>query len=112
MMFPKIDYVRSARLMGAYRLIPCQCCGRDDGTVVGAHSNQAIHGKGRSIKASDQYCASLCTRCHAALDQGRDMNRAERNLLWYLAHIKTVQLLRERNLWPKDIPTPTMELPE
>jgi hypothetical protein len=48
----KFVYVRSPALMKAYRLICCQHCGRDDGTVCGAHSNWAVHGKGRSIKAS------------------------------------------------------------
>jgi ferredoxin len=66
----KFTYVRSKSLMEMYRTIPCQNCGADDGTVCGAHSNLAEHGKGRGIKASDEYCASLCNRCHVWLDQG------------------------------------------
>lgn len=56
--------------MAMYRTIPCQNCLANDGTVCGAHSNQSKHGKGRGIKASDKYCASLCSKCHAWLDFG------------------------------------------
>ncbi len=56
--FLKFPYVRSDKLMRAYGKIPCQHCGADDGTVVGAHSNWSCHGKGRGIKARDVYCAS------------------------------------------------------
>lgn len=104
--FPKIEYVRSPKLMQAYRKIPCQHCGVDDGTVVGAHSNMAEHGKGRGIKASDDRAASLCHRCHMAVDQGRCMSRTERVRVWTLAHIKTVLELVRRGLWPADVPVP------
>jgi len=81
MRFPKHQYIRSPALMKAYRQIPCQHCGAEDGTVCGAHSNQSADGKGRSIKADDNKCASLCFRCHAALDQGSFMARAEREAI-------------------------------
>lgn len=76
---PKFSYVRSPALMALYRTIPCQNCGREDGTVVGAHSNQAIFGKGRGIKASDDRCASLCARCHNDVDQSYCLTGDERN---------------------------------
>ena len=103
-MRPKFTYVRSKKLMEAYRAIPCQHCGRDDGTVCGAHSNQAKHGKGRGIKASDIYCASLCSRCHSMLDQGYSMTREEREAMWEKAHSETWPKLVIGGLWPADIP--------
>ena len=95
--FPKTAYVRSKALMTAYRTIPCQNCGADDQTVCGAHSNASEHGKGRSIKASDDKCASLCHRCHTALDQGSEMSREERVRMWTEAHEKTMRALIERS---------------
>jgi hypothetical protein len=105
---PKHEYIRSEALMRAYRLIPCQNCGADDGTVCGAHSNWAEHGKGRSIKADDNRCASLCHTCHGMLDQGSILGRAERMALWWNAHIKTVGELQARSLWPERIPIPDL----
>ncbi|MBA3591658.1 MAG: hypothetical protein H0W38_19235, partial [Methylibium sp.] len=92
--FPKTAYIRSPALMRAYREIPCQgnsksegaICGAIDGTVCGAHSNQSVHGKGRSIKASDDKCASLCHRCHTKLDQGPFLSREARRQMWQRAH--------------------------
>ena len=105
-MFPKTQYVRSPKLMRAYRKIECQNCGIDDGSVCGAHSNSASDGKGRSIKATDTACASLCHVCHLALDQGRSMSRSERVKLWADAHAKTVRALIERGLWPQGVEIP------
>lgn len=110
-MIPKFDYVRSPALLKACREIPCQNCGRTDGTVVAAHSNQAEHGKGRGIKASDVYVAALCTWCHTDLDQGSRMNRAERVSMWTTAHVRTVAELQRLNLWPARIPAPQQETP-
>lgn len=104
--FHKHVYVRSKALMAAYRLIPCQACGVDDGTVAGAHSNSSTFGKGRGIKADDNRCASLCFRCHGQLDQGNRMDRQERDAMWCDAHRKTVRTLVQRGLWPLDVPIP------
>lgn len=104
---PKHDYVRSPKLREAYRLIPCQLCGRDDGTVCCAHSNWSIHGKGKAIKADDNRGASLCAACHVPLlDQGSALSRAERQALWWDAHVKTVTLLLSLGHWPAGIPVP------
>lgn len=106
-------YVRSSALMQAYRMICCQHCGRDDGTVCGAHSNWAIHGKGRGIKADDNRCASLCFICHSLLDQGSEMSEYGRRRLWWLAHKNTVYLLVFECLWPADVPVPpVLEFPK
>ncbi len=92
--------------MVAYRKIPCQWCGVDDGTVCGAHANTAAMGKGRGIKASDQFAASLCHHCHMLVDQGRSMSRAQRARVWTEAHVKTVAELVRLGLWPAGVPIP------
>lgn len=102
----KHEYVRSKALREAYRLIPCQHCGRDDGTVCCAHANWGF-GKGGAIKADDNRGASLCSTCHVPLlDQGSKLSKAERQAMWWSAHCKTVELLLARGLWPADVPVP------
>jgi hypothetical protein len=91
-MIPKFKYIRSLALMRLYRLIPCQRCGADDGTISGAHSNQSIHGKGRAIKASDQFVASLCAACHSVIDFGPG-TREDKKREWDKAHERTVKTL-------------------
>lgn len=103
---PKFEYVRSKPLLIACREIPCQHCGIADGTVVAAHSNQSRHGKGRSVKASDVFVASLCHKCHSDLDQGSGMTRNEREAMWDSAHRNTVKTLVRRGLWPLDVEVP------
>ena len=100
----KTTYVRSKSLREAYRLIPCQGCNAQDGTVVCAHANESWAGKGMGIKASDDRAASLCFTCHARLDQGSDMTRDERRAFWMAAHLKTIPLLVAGGHWPKHIP--------
>ena len=107
-MRPKFAYIRSPKLMALYRTLHCQHCGRDDLTVVGAHSNQARHGKGRGIKASDIFAASLCARCHTAVDQSYHLSRDEREKLWWDAHVKTIRELVRRLQWPQEIPIPNL----
>jgi len=107
----KFPYVRSPALMKACRAIECMNCGREDGTVCAAHSNQAKHGKGRSIKASDIYIASLCFQCHAELDQGSRLSRAEREAMWDECHAKTVRTLLRLGAWPDGVPVPEIGVP-
>lgn len=103
---PKFTYTRSKALLVACREIPCQNCGVADGTVVAAHSNQSRHGKGKSIKASDEYVASLCHKCHTELDQGSHMTKGERVAMWENAHRNTVKKLVRLGLWPFNVPIP------
>lgn len=105
MKFTKHEYVRSKRLLENARLIPCQHCGTDDGTVVAAHTNWG-GGKGRSIKADDNLIASLCYSCHSQLDQGSALSKAERMAMWFDAHYLTVHALKIHGLWPEDVPLP------
>lgn len=46
----------------------CQNCGRQDGTIVAAHSNLQEHGRGSFHKAHDLFVAFLCHDCHTWLD--------------------------------------------
>ena len=87
--YPKKEYIRDKRILEACRTIPCQYCGVQDGTVVAAHSNQSEHGKGRGIKASDEFVAALCHKCHSMIDQGSRLMRWEREDIWNHAHAKT-----------------------
>jgi len=89
---------RHEKLLKAVRDCPCQHCGAQDGTVVAAHSNQLIDGKGRGLKAHDYRIAALCFRCHAELDQGTKMSKQERVNMWEAAHRATVGWLFENNI--------------
>jgi hypothetical protein len=103
---PKGHYVRSDALREAYRLIPCQHCGAEDGTVVGAHANWSAFGKGMALKASDDRAASLCSLCHHQLDQGFLWDREQKRSIWEAAHKRTVARLVEMGLWPARVPLP------
>ncbi len=89
---------RNKKLLEACRLIECQRCRTDDGTVVGAHSNQLRDGKGRGIKSKDSAIASLCYACHMEIDQGKGMSKQERHEAWDEAHRGTMQTLVERGI--------------
>ena len=105
MMRMKHGYVRSNAILTACRELPCQHCGRDDGTVVAAHSNGAVHGKGRGIKADDSRVAALCCACHHIVDQSM-WPGSERERIWSDAHNKTVRELVRRGAWPGWVPVP------
>ena len=113
---PKRTYVRSLKMMEAYRLLPCQfdggrevICGVEDGTVCGAHSNWSVHGKGKNIKADDNRAASMCSRHHDLIDQNKQLSEADRKKFWWRAHVRTVKLLLRRSLWPKSVPVPDID---
>jgi hypothetical protein len=84
---------RNKKILEIARNFPCQHCGREDGTVVAAHSNQLRDGKGKGIKASDYRVASLCFYCHQELDQGKNLSKQERVEMWENAHRSTIGLL-------------------
>lgn len=103
---PKFVYVRSPSILAACRTLPCNGCGATTRGAVAAHSNWAIHGKGRGIKASDVFVASLCPECHHEIDQGHQLSEAGRQYVWWEAHVQTVKQLCARKLWPADVPVP------
>jgi hypothetical protein len=99
--YPKMKYVRNKNLLRLVASLPCQRCG--------FHLSQAAHsnwhgGKGRGIKASDNYIASLCQSCHHKIDQGTELTREERIEEWVSAHIKTLHILTVSDQWPHNVP--------
>jgi hypothetical protein len=106
-MFQKHSYVRSKKLLKLVAGLDCQACGSGQ-MVQAAHTNWG-GGKGRGIKADDNLVAALCLKCHFEVDQGKDLTKDERQLMWYLAHNLTVAKLCEQGKWPDDVPVPTME---
>lgn len=89
---------RNQYLLERVRESACQHCGRRDGTIVAAHSNQQRDGKGMGIKAHDYRIAALCHACHFKIDQGTDLTKSERREMWEEAHRKTIGWLFENNL--------------
>lgn len=91
---------RNKKLTEIVRDAPiCFGCGRhNDGTIVAAHSNQGIHGKGRSIKAHDCFVAALCYVCHSDLDQGTQLSQEERVAMWNAACVLTYGWLMREGL--------------
>jgi len=89
---------RNKKLLELARLLPCQHCGIEDGTIVAAHSNQLRDGKGRGLKASDFRIASLCFRCHAEADTSSTLSKVARIEMWEQAHRATIGELFERGL--------------
>ena len=96
----KFNPFRSPKLLQSAKGQECRNCGIDDGTIVSAHSNQSIHGKGKSIKASDVFIAWLCFNCHSWLDQGTGLDPTGiwtafdgKEEMWRQAHDKTLEAL-------------------
>lgn len=93
---PRQSVYRNKKLLEIARLLPCQHCGIEDGTVVAAHSNQLRDGKGRGLKSSDFRIASLCFRCHAEADTSSTLTKVARIEMWEQAHRATIGELFER----------------
>jgi hypothetical protein len=89
---------RNKKLLEAVRDFPCAMCGRQDGTVCAAHSNQQRDGKGTAIKAHDYRIASLCYTCHDMIDNHKELDKQERVDAWESAHRKTIGWLFEREI--------------
>jgi hypothetical protein len=89
---------RNPKLLKLMRELPCSICQIDDGTVVGAHSNQLRDGKGRGLKSHDYRVAALCYNCHMSIDQSNKLDKQEKIDLWEMAHRRTIAYLFENNL--------------
>lgn len=79
-----------------YLRIPNICIGGTE-TVVPAHSNEFVHGKGMSIKAYDHYTVPACYMCHAEIDQGKNFTKDEKKTIWREAFKKWLPV-REKKL--------------
>lgn len=71
------------------------CMSPNQGDVVAAHANE---GKALGMKNPDFMWAALDGRCHAALDQGKDMSREDRRAFWLQAYWRTTTWLWESGL--------------
>jgi hypothetical protein len=105
MNYAKTTYFRSKKHLQNVANLDCQICGSGS-QVQAAHSNQSKHGKGRSLRSSDEYCAALCQPCHTRIDSGSDLTKQERIDLWDAAHVKTVKLLIHAGVWPESVNVP------
>ena len=88
---------RNEKLRRAVASIPCMVCGIE-GQTQASHSNQQRDGKGMGIKAHDYRLAALCQICHADIDSGHGMTKAERREVWDEAHRATIGALFEAGL--------------
>jgi cytochrome c553 len=85
--------MRDSKRLAAVRLLPCVRCGHPDSQA--AHSNSAKHGKGRSIKASDEFAVPLCHSCHGKFDRFELGNRAESEAMFEKWLVKVERMLSQ-----------------
>lgn len=85
--------MRDSKRLAEIRKLPCVRCGNPHSQA--AHSNSAKHGKGRSIKSSDQFTIPLCAICHAAFDRFELGNRAESEAMFEKWLVKTELMMRK-----------------
>ncbi|WP_312158895.1 hypothetical protein [Acinetobacter sp.] len=88
--------MRDLKRLAAVRLLPCIRCGNPDSQA--AHSNSAKHGKGRSIKASDEFTVPLCHSCHSQFDRFELGNRAESEAMFekWLVRVNRILNLKDQ----------------
>lgn len=79
--------MRDSKRLAEIRKLPCVRCGNPHSQA--AHSNSAKHGKGRSIKASDEFTVPLCHSCHGKFDRFELGNRAESEAMFEKWLVKT-----------------------
>lgn len=104
----KFKYWRSKKHLANVASLPCQNCGLE-GQTQAAHSNLSIHGKGRSIKASDEYTVALCFACHHDLDAGHSLTKDEKQRMYFDALRNTWLELLARDLVVVDVPVPKVQ---
>ena len=91
--------MRNPKRLAAIRKLPCIRCGNPHSQA--AHSNSAKHGKGRGIKASDQFTVCLCFKCHAAFDRFELGNRAESEAMFdqWLMRVNRMLVMEDREVF-------------
>ena len=104
----KFQYFRSKKHLKNVASLPCQHCGLE-GQTQAAHSNMAVHGKGRGIKASDVFAAALCFACHHDLDAGHSLTKDQKQKLFFDALKSTWIELQKRDLILIDSPDPLVD---
>lgn len=83
--------MRSKKRLNEIRKLPCVRCGQSPSQA--AHSNSSKHGKGRGIKASDEFTVPLCYSCHSAFDKFELGTRQESEAMFEQWLEKTERLL-------------------
>jgi len=73
----------------------CVACGRNDGSIVWAHSNEGEHGKGKSLKCHDLLGNYLCFYCHYDYDFGT-ATREEKQAFFREHYPKTMVRVAEK----------------
>ena len=88
--------MRSPKRLAEIRKLPCVRCGNPNSQA--AHSNSAKHGKGRSIKSSDQFTVSLCHSCHFQFDTFQLGNRVESEAMFEKWLVKVDRMLNLKDI--------------
>jgi len=91
--------MRSPKRLAEIRKLPCVRCGNPNSQA--AHSNSAKHGKGRGIKASDEFTILLCAICHAAFDRFELGNRAESEAMFekWLVRVNRMLVMEDKEIF-------------
>lgn len=91
--------MRDVKRLAAIRTLPCVRCGNPNSQA--AHSNSAKHGKGRSIKASDEFTVPLCHSCHHRFDTFQLGNRAESESMFdqWLVRVNRMLVMEGREVF-------------
>lgn len=94
-----ISMKRNPKRLAAIRKLPCIRCGNPNSQA--AHSNSAKHGKGRSIKASDEFTVPLCHSCHFKFDTFQLGNRAESEAMFdqWLVRVDRMLVMEDREVF-------------
>ncbi|WP_335954054.1 hypothetical protein [Acinetobacter higginsii] len=87
--------MRSQKRLNEIRQLPCVRCGSSPSQA--AHSNSSKHGKGRGIKASDEFTVPLCHSCHSQFDQFKLGTRQESEALFEQWLEKTERMFNINN---------------
>lgn len=90
--------MRSTKRLNEIRKLPCVRCGQCPSQA--AHSNSSKHGKGRGIKASDEFTVPLCYKCHSSFDKFELGTRQESEAMFEQWLEKTERML---NLKDQDV---------
>ena len=77
-------------------------CSFNPDTVVWAHSNKGIHGKGLGLKAKDENGAYACYQCHMTYDRQfkrpKNLSLEDVEEAFTIAMLKSQQILKEKGL--------------
>ena len=77
-------------------------CNYNPDSVVWAHSNKGIHGKGLGLKAKDENGAYACYQCHMTYDRQikrpKNLSLEDVEAAFTIAMLKSQQILKDKGL--------------